>query len=178
MVRLAPERVLLVGDAQRELHAALAQGAPRAEVTRVESVFDAIAELSNGAYTTVLVAAEPIARRPDAAVRTLRELVGEGKLVLFGDAGTEPLSRRMLRAGCDDYLVMPAGAAEVRDLLGAAAPMRLVAPAGSSDVADASESAAMTVTASGAGAAALNAPLDVDLDTAALLPRIPLADLL
>ena len=64
------------------------------------TVFDGIAELAGareaGGYTTVIAAIDPIERRPEAAVRALRELTGGGRLVLFGLPGYEVLSRRML----------------------------------------------------------------------------------
>jgi len=104
MVSLAHERILLVGDHDRSMHGALAQVLPMANVTAVPSYFDAIAELCAGRYTTVLAAAEPIERRPEAATRTLRELAGDGRLLLFGHPTLEPLSRKMLEFGCDDYL--------------------------------------------------------------------------
>jgi GGDEF domain-containing protein len=56
---------------------------------------------------------EPIERRPDAAVRTLRSLAAEARLLLFGQPGLEPVSRKMLEFGCDDYLVTPTTAAEL-----------------------------------------------------------------
>jgi len=39
-------------------------------------MFDGIAELANGGYSAVLAAAEPIERRPEAAVRTLASTCG------------------------------------------------------------------------------------------------------
>src|SRR5687767_4101356 len=77
MVRIAPERVLLIGDSLRELQAALSQAAPAAQITSVPSVFDGIAELAGGSYTTVIApAGGAVERRPEAAVRTLREVGG------------------------------------------------------------------------------------------------------
>lgn len=133
MVRPVDERVLLIGDARREVEAALSAAAPEVRVTAVNSVFDGIAELAahagNGSsYTTVIAAAEPIERRPEAAVRTLRSLAGNGRVILFGAPGLEPLSRRMLQHGCDDYLVTPASADDVEQVLGGS-PMRLAQPA-------------------------------------------------
>src|SRR4051794_32077041 len=127
MLRFASERLLLIGDARRELQQALADAAPGARVTSVATVFDGIAELTaepGDAYTTVIAAAEPIERRPEAAVRELRRLAPESRLLLFGHAGHEVLSRKMLQFGCDDYLVLPADPAEVKQVLGAPA-MRL-----------------------------------------------------
>src|ERR1700722_4414662 len=108
MVRLVHERVLLIGDAQRELQAALLQALPGAGVTAVPTLFDAVAELSANHFTTVLAAAEPLERRPEAAVKTLRELAGDARLLLFGHPTLEILSRKMLEFGCDDYVITPA----------------------------------------------------------------------
>jgi GGDEF domain-containing protein len=124
MVRPMSERILLIGDTQRELHAALAQAMPAAQVVSVANFFDGIAELSHRRYTAVLAAAEPIERRPESAVKTLRELAGSGRLLLFGHPTLEPLSRKMLQFGVNDYLVTPATANELHQMLGAP-PLRL-----------------------------------------------------
>jgi PleD family two-component response regulator len=111
MARLGPERVLLVGDSQRNLQAALAQAMPGAQITSVGNYFDAIAELAGSQYTAVLASAEPIERRPEAAVRTLRQMAADARLILFGHPTLEPLSRKMLDFGVDDYVIMPDGPA-------------------------------------------------------------------
>src|SRR5687767_12246421 len=127
MVRLNPERVLLIGDAKRDVQAAVSQAAPGAQVTSVGTVFDGIAELSANAYTTVMAAVEPIERRPEAAVRALRALARDGRLILFGHPTLEMLSRKMMQFGCDDYIVTPASAGEVQQIFGAPR-MRLAEP--------------------------------------------------
>src|SRR4051812_6816876 len=126
-----PERILLIGDRDRGVHAALAQVLPGAEVVVVPNYFDAIAELSgqpsSGAgerYSTALAAAEPIERRPEAAVKALRELAGGGRLLLFGHPTLEPLSRKMLDFGCDDYVVTPVSPGEIQLMFGTP-PLRL-----------------------------------------------------
>src|SRR4051812_30488601 len=126
MVKLAHERVLLIGDTDRQIQSALVQAVPGADITAVPSVFDAIAELAAHRYTSVLAAAEPIERRPEAAVKTLRKLTGDGRLLLFGHPTLEPLSRKMLDFGCDDYIVTPANPAELSQMFGA--PSLRVAP--------------------------------------------------
>ena len=125
MVRATQERILLIGDARHDLQPAVLAASAGAQVVAVDSVFDAIAELSARPYTTVLAAAEPIERRPESAVRTLRELTGAGRLLLFGHPTLEPLSRKMLTFGVDDYLITPTTAAELGQML-AASPMRMV----------------------------------------------------
>ena len=121
MVRLSHERVLLVGDTDHHVESALAHAVPDAKVTSVASWFDAIAELSAGSYTTVLAAAEPVERRPESAVRTVRQLNSEGRLYLFGHPTLEPLSQKMMEFGCDDYLVTPANPTELQQMFGVSA---------------------------------------------------------
>ena len=124
MVRLVHERVLLIGDSHRGVEAALTEAVPTAHVTSVASLFDGIAELSAGRFTTIIAAAEPIERRPEAAVKTLRGLAGDARLLLFGHPTLEILSRKMLQFGCDDYVITPATAAEFQQILGTP-PLRL-----------------------------------------------------
>jgi GGDEF domain-containing protein len=128
VLTLDQERILLIGDHDRTVHAALAQVLPGARVNSVASYFDAIAELSTGAYTSVLAAAEPIERRPESAVRALRDLAPESRLMLFGHPTLEPLSRKMMEFGCDDYLVTPISAPEIQQIFGSA-PLRFASPA-------------------------------------------------
>ena len=118
MVRLLHERVLLIGDAQRDVQAALAEALPGAQLTSVPTLFDGIAELSGSRFTTVLASAEPLERRPEAAVRALRELAGESRLLLFGHPTLEILSRKMMEFGCDDYVVTPPSPSEFQQIFG------------------------------------------------------------
>jgi GGDEF domain-containing protein len=90
----------------------------------VPGVFDAIAELGANRYTTVLAAAEPIQRRPEQAVKALRELSGDGRVLLFDNPSFEPLSRKMLDFGADDYIVTPATPTELQQMFGTP-PLRL-----------------------------------------------------
>src|SRR5437773_7935720 len=126
MTRSTFENVLLIGDHDHQVQGALAQALPSANVTAVANYFDAIAELSANQYTTVLASAEPIERRPEAAVKTLREMAGDGRIILFGQPSLEPVSRKMLSFGCDDYIVTPASAGELTQIFGQA-PLRLAA---------------------------------------------------
>ncbi|HSU69155.1 MAG TPA: GGDEF domain-containing protein, partial [Tepidisphaeraceae bacterium] len=124
---MAHERVLLIGDEQRDVQTALMQAVPGAHVTSVPTLFDGIAELCGGRFTTVLAAAEPLERRPEAAVRTLREVAGDARLLLFGHPTLEILSRKMLEFGCDDYVITPPNPDEFPQILGTP-PLR-IAPA-------------------------------------------------
>ncbi|HEX8523700.1 MAG TPA: GGDEF domain-containing protein [Tepidisphaeraceae bacterium] len=124
MTSLAPESVLLIGDTDQQLAGALHQAAPGAQITAVATYFDGLAELVAKRYTTVMAAAEPIERRPEAAMKTLRAAAGEGRVVLFGHPTLEPLSRKMLSFGADDYVITPANSGELAQIFGAP-PLRL-----------------------------------------------------
>lgn len=163
---LARERILLIGDHDRHLAAALGGAVPSADVIPVEGVFDGLAELTGGGYSTVLAAAEPIERRPEAAVRALRELLPQGRLLLFGHPTLEPLSRKMLEFGVDDYVVTPASASELQQMFGLP-QLRIAAPP-AGDAADAAEAPPI-------GPLIESLPLG---DRVAMLLGLPLADIL
>jgi GGDEF domain-containing protein len=148
MVRPVQHRVLLIGDPQREVYGALAQALPASQVISVGTVFEGIAELTSGTFTAVVAAAEPIERRPEAAVRTLRELAGESRFILFGHPTLELLSRKMLGFGADDYVVTPVAASELQHVFGTP-PLRLVGT-GSESKTQSTESADDTISPSAA----------------------------
>src|SRR5258706_4215823 len=127
MTRIGQEKVLLISDPQRDVHGALIAALPSASITAVNDYFDGIAELSANQYTTVVASAEPIERRPEAAVRQLRELTRDGRLILFGQPSLEGLSRKMLEFGVDDYIITPANSGYLQQIFGA--PVLRVAPA-------------------------------------------------
>src|SRR5712671_172785 len=127
MVKIGPERVLLIGDSQKNLQGALTQAMPAAQVISVQDYFEAIAELAGNQFTAVLASAEPIERRPEAAVRTLRQMAADARLVLFGHPTLEPLSRKMLDFGCDDYIITPTTPGELTQIF--ATPHMRIAPA-------------------------------------------------
>ena len=118
-MRLSNDRILVIGDTDRQVQSAVLKVLPGAHVTSIPGVFDGIAELANGQYSAVLAAAEPIERRPEAAVKTLRQLAGKARLMLFGHPTLEPLSRKMLNFGVDDYLITPSSPEELQQMFGA-----------------------------------------------------------
>src|SRR4051812_33007772 len=129
---LTQEKILLIGDHDRQMQSALTQVLPSADVTSVLSYFDAIADLAGTTYTTVLASAVPIERRPESAIRTLRELAGDSRLLLFGNPGLEPLSRKMLEFGIDDYMITPVNPTELQQMFGTP-PMRIMPTAAQID---------------------------------------------
>jgi two-component system, cell cycle response regulator len=117
MITRDSSRILLVGESAGAMYSALSSAAPRSEIVTTPTVFDAIAELSAGEFHAVFCPAEPIERRAESAVATLRGVAGDARLILFGHPTHEPLSRRMLKCGCDDYVVTPAEPAEISEIL-------------------------------------------------------------
>lgn len=162
MVRLPQERILLIGDAQHDMEAALRVAVPRAALTSVSDYFEGIAELRANNYTAVVAATEPIERRPEAAVRTLRELAGGSRLILFGYPALEAISRKMLEFGCDDYVVTPARPAELLQMFGA--PVMRIAPESPS--------------ASGVSSDVAEPPSAEAPEPVAVLQELPLADIM
>lgn len=123
------DNILLIADHDRQVHDALKVALPESRVHRVSNWFDAIGELSAHEYTGVVASVEPIETRPEPAVRVMRELLGNGRLILFGHTTLEQLSRKMLECGGDDYIITPADPSELREALCAARPViRRVVP--------------------------------------------------
>ncbi len=111
------DKILLIGDRDRNVHEAIESALPDARIVRVPSLFDGIAELHAQPFSAVVSSVEPIERRPEPAVATMRQLIGGGRVILFGHTTLEPLARKMLQFGCDDYFVTPADPGELRNLL-------------------------------------------------------------
>jgi GGDEF domain-containing protein len=54
--------------------------------------------------------------------------LGEGRIILFGHPSLEPLSRKMLACGADDYLLIPADRDELRTIFRRESPRLVAAP--------------------------------------------------
>ncbi len=122
-MQMTGNNILLIGDRDRNVHEAIETALPDARVVRVSNVFDGIAELHAQPFSAVMSAVEPIERRPEPAVATLRQLIGRGRVILFGHTTLEPLARKMLAFGVDDYFVTPADPGEIREILTAKHPV-------------------------------------------------------
>lgn len=130
MVRTARENILLI-DGQRQLEAALSQAMPSAHVVTVSTWFDAIVHLAEHSCSAVFAPAEPVEKRAESAIEALRGMAGEARLIVFGQPSLEPLSRRMVALGCDDYLITPGRPDEIKRMLGS--PLMRIAPADASE---------------------------------------------
>jgi two-component system cell cycle response regulator len=123
MVLANRERILLVADAHDQMRAPLAAAAGDAQIVSVPSYFDAMAELAAGPCSAVLAAVEPIQRRPEAAIRSLRGVGPDARIILFAEPMLEPLARGLLKSGCDDYVIVPPEPKELAQLIrGRSAP--------------------------------------------------------
>ena len=110
-----PDSILVIGDSDDSVAGAVTAALPTARTVSAPAIFDGLAELRAGTFAAVFAAVEPVERRPEPAVRALREMAGEaGRIILFGHPTLEPLSRKMLDFGCDDYILTPADASDVR----------------------------------------------------------------
>lgn len=117
MMRLEGDHILLIGDRDRHVHEAIETALPQTQIVRAHSIFDGLAELHAQPFSAVVSSVEPIERRPEPAVATLRQLAGSGRIILFGHTTLEPLARKMINFGVDDYFVTPADPEEVKQLL-------------------------------------------------------------
>ncbi len=118
-----PGNILVIGDADESVKGAVTAALPSVRTVSAAAIFDGLAELRAGTFSAVFAAIEPVERRPEAAVRALREMAGEGgRVILFGHPTLEPLSRKMLSFGCDDYVLTPADPAEIRALFESSTP--------------------------------------------------------
>jgi GGDEF domain-containing protein len=116
-MQLATENILLLGDRDGHVLEAIRAARPDATIVRADTLFDGLAELHAAPFSAVVAAVEPMERRPEPAVRAIRQLVGvKARLLLYGNTTLEPLSRKMLSVGVDDYFVTPADPAELRQV--------------------------------------------------------------
>lgn len=127
-MQIIGDHILLIGDRDRHVHDAIENALPEAHIVRASNVFDGLAELHSQPFTAVLSSVEPIERRPEPAVATMRQLIGDGRVVLFGHTTLEPLARKMLSFGVDDYFVTPADPNEIREILKAKTPQATAEP--------------------------------------------------
>ena len=120
------DRLLLIGDRDNQVANVLGRALPHISIVQAISVFDGIHQLHASRFGSVVLSSEPIERRPEAAVRVLRQLIGTGKLIAFGQPSLEPLNRRLIDVGLDDYFVTPADEHEVRQVFLDAASSRAI----------------------------------------------------
>ncbi len=77
----------------------------------------AIAELSRAPTQGVVLGIDPDCRRAEQAVAAVKRAAGETRVVLCCEPLMEPLSRKLLEVGADDYVIHPPNAEELQRAL-------------------------------------------------------------
>ena len=105
--RLADSLLVVAADTvDAALVEALRRRSPDKTVRSCPSFLSAIADLSDRAADTIVAGVSASQGRLDDAVAALRQAAGdETRIVLCCLAQDEPLARRTLAAGADDYVI-------------------------------------------------------------------------
>jgi diguanylate cyclase (GGDEF)-like protein len=115
------DRLLLIceGLANRRLAETLRRRYATWAVTSCETYLTAIAELSKRRARAVVAGVDASLQQIDNAVAGIREAAGQkAKFLLLCEPATEPLARRLLGHGANDYLVLPLVENELDEALG------------------------------------------------------------
>ena len=112
------QRLVLVGVAPGTAEL-IRRRYPHCEAVVLPGALEAIAQCAQGSVRGVLLRVEPGARRLHSAISGLREVAGQNvPLLLSCEPAAEPVARRLLECGADDYLIEPADGAELDRALG------------------------------------------------------------
>jgi len=110
--------ILLVGDDGR-MTKLLRQATGANHLALAPSPFHALVRLDREPFSLVLLHAEPLAERLCPAVRALRQVCPDARILIYGEPHTEPHAQAALRAGAVDYLIWPVPSAQLQRLLAA-----------------------------------------------------------
>jgi len=110
--RLHGDRLLFVADgsgSQSRWFESLRERYPTWDVSRCDSYLSGIVELSRKPARAVLVLVDGSAAPLESAVAGLREASGDGvtKIVLCCSPQSEPVAKRALESGANDYVLLP-----------------------------------------------------------------------
>jgi diguanylate cyclase (GGDEF)-like protein len=118
---IEPERLLVVGRGfdGDDLIASLRTRYPAWTVASCRTYLAGIADLGRRPARAVVACIDPGLTQLDNAVAGLRDALGrEGRLVLCCRAEAEPVARRALASGADDYVLYPIEGDELDEALG------------------------------------------------------------
>jgi GGDEF domain-containing protein/CheY-like chemotaxis protein len=110
--------VLVIGGEGASVGGAVESAFPGVVVERVADWFEGLSRLHHRTFDALLADASQIRRRPDAALRRLRDAAGESRVVLMVQPTDEPLARKITAgkvggATCDEYVVLPVSPMEL-----------------------------------------------------------------
>lgn len=109
-------RLLVAADADRLAPIIRDHFAP-VPVAVAEDYLSAIAELPRAPTQGVVLGIDPRCRRMESAVAALKQGAGEARVILCAEPADEPLCRRLVAAGADDYVIFPPQAADLQQAL-------------------------------------------------------------
>jgi len=96
---------------------------PQFEVAIAPSYMDGLAALARQSPRGLLVGVDPTARKLSSAIAGLRKAAGpESRIVLCCMPSGEPVARRVVAAGADDYLIYPPSGGELDAALALSTP--------------------------------------------------------
>lgn len=116
-----PESVLVISGSG-EVASAVEAALPGSQVERVGDWFEGLSRLHHRTFDALLADGSQIKRRPDAALRRLRDAAGDSRVVLMVHPVDEPLARKIVagKVGsgtCDEYVVLPVSPREIAQVL-------------------------------------------------------------
>lgn len=114
-------RVLVVGS--RALEQSVLQAAPACAVVCAESPLEGLWDVGNQLFDVVLVSTEA-GPNVERAVRKMREVSPDLRIVVCCPAAAEPVARAALREGANDYIIEPLRREDLDKALGVEAPRR------------------------------------------------------
>lgn len=109
-------RLLVAADVQRLAPLVEDYFAP-IPVSIAPDYLAAVAELPRAATQGVVLGIDTQCRRFEEAVGTIKQAAGESRVVICCEPAFEPLSRRLLAAGADDYVIYPPTADDMQRAL-------------------------------------------------------------
>gem|GEM_PF-524100 len=108
-------RILVVGPA--ELRDAVARALPRCEIRGAEGPLMGLWTAGQGEFDGVLLSLSS-GRHAQRAIRSLRQIAPEARIVVACTAVEEPQARAALQAGADDYVLQPVLAGDLEAAFG------------------------------------------------------------
>jgi len=113
----AESRLLVVADVQR-LGPIVAEIFAPQRIDGVHSYLDGIAEIPRSPTRAILVGHDATCRKPEAALHALKSVAGDAPVVYCCEPADEPLGRKLLGHGADDYIIFPPEAVDLERALG------------------------------------------------------------
>lgn len=119
----ADPRILVIGSA--DLRASVARALPRCERVTVEAPLSGVWLAGHREFDAVILGLSS-GRRAVRAIRALRDIVPQARIIVTCAATDEPQAQDALRAGADDYVLEPIAAEELEAALRLPAAVRRV----------------------------------------------------